>query len=170
MSSKEIFDELVVHCTIELFQSRNIELRRGPEVDTPIEYAAIIGFTSDEVRGMIGLGMYPTTLQYLASKNPGVAANAEDWLGESVNQLVGRFKNKLMRYNVAVSLALPTVLRGVHLRFLSTGPADPWTYSFETEGGPICAWLDVRHNPDLVLAPTCDPEMQGTPEGELMLF
>ena len=170
MSNNTIFDALVVQCTTELFQARDIELHRGVELDTPIEYAAIIGFASDDVRGMLGLGMYPSTLEHLARKQGALNLNAEDWLGESVNQLLGRLKNKLMGYNVVISLALPTVLRGIHLRFLSTGPDGLWTYSFESEGGPVCAWLDVRHAPDFTLIPTDDPEMHGTPEGEMLLL
>jgi hypothetical protein len=170
MSNRAIFDELLVACTTDLFQARDIELSRTSDLDTPIEYAAIIGFASDEVRGMLGLGMYPSTLERLASKYAGSAASLEDWLGECVNQLLGRLKNKLLGYDVIITLALPTVLRGVHLRFLSTGPAGLWTYSFETAGGPICVWCDVRHAENFVLAPSSDPETKGTAEGELLLF
>lgn len=170
MSNKGIFDELLVTCTTDLFGARGIELSRTSDLDTPIEYAAIIGFASDEVRGMLGLGMYPSTLERLASKHAGSTASLEDWLGECVNQLIGRVKNKLLGYDVVITLALPTVLRGVHLRFLSTGPSGLWTYSFASVGGPICVWCDVRHADDFVLTPTSDPEMKGTDEGELLLF
>jgi hypothetical protein len=169
MSNKQVFDELIVQCVTELFRARNIELEPGPEQTSPIEYAAIIGFASDEVRGMLGLGMQESSLQKFALKTT-TLPNCEDWLGESVNQLLGRFKNKLMGYNVTVSLALPTVLRGIQLHFLATGTAGLWTYSFESESGSVCAWLDVRHAPNFVLGPTSDPKMQGAPEGELLLF
>ncbi|HMJ15093.1 MAG TPA: chemotaxis protein CheX [Polyangiaceae bacterium] len=170
MSNKPIFDELLVTCATELFRARGFELRRTSDLDTPIEYAAIIGFASDEVRGMLGLGMYPSTLERLASKHAGSAASLEDWLGECVNQLLGRLKNKLLSYDVVITLALPTVLRGVHLRFLATGPAGLWTYSFDSDGGPICVWCDVRHAEGLVLVPSSDPELKSTDEGELLLF
>ncbi len=169
MSQKQVFDELIIQCTTELFRARSVELRHTQAPSSPIEYAAIIGFTADDVRGMVGLGMDAASLQSLAGRALS-EPNCEDWLGESVNQLLGRFKNKLMGYDVVISLALPTVLRGIHLRFLATGPAGLWTYNFDTEKGPLCAWLDVRHESDFVLTPTTDPEMQGTPEGELLLF
>lgn len=137
----------------------------------PIEFAATLGFSADKVRGMIGLGMDPGTLQQLVTRDgSGADVNIEDWLAESVNQLLGRIKNKLMAYDLLVSLALPTVLRGVHLRFVGGQKAGLWTYSFESAAGPLFVWLDVRRDPDFELVATRDPEKQAMPEGELVLF
>jgi hypothetical protein len=43
-------------------------------------------------------------------------------------------------------------------------------YTFLSDAGPFCVWLDVRCEPDFVLRPTSDPEMRGTPEGERLVF
>lgn len=171
--SKAIFDQLVIQCTTELFGARGIEVRGIGDLVGPIEYAATLGFSADKVRGMLGLGMERVTLQFLVSKDTAASepdGNAEDWLGETANQLLGRIKNKLMAYNVLVSLALPSVLRGLHLRFVSQQPSALWTYCFESEGGMIFVWLDLRHDPDFVLTLTRDPDMHAVPEGELVLF
>jgi hypothetical protein len=172
MNNKAVFDELVAACASELFQAHGVELRATSRLDDTMEYAATIGFSSDMLRGMLGLGMNPATLEQLIAREnlPPSIGLAEDWLAESVNQLLGRLKNKLLQYDLLVSLALPTVLRGVCLRFLSTRPATLWTYPFESDVGPISIWLDVRHDAGLILKLTSDPEMQGTPEGELVLF
>jgi hypothetical protein len=172
MNNKAVFDELVTACASELFEGRGVPIRPTSRMDEAIEYAATIGFSSDTVRGMLGLGMNPATLENLTAKENLSTAGGlgEDWLAESVNQLLGRLKNKLLGYDLTVSLALPTVLRGVCLRFLSTRPAALWTYPFESDAGPISVWLDVRHDAGLILRPTSDPEMQGTPEGDLVLF
>jgi hypothetical protein len=172
MDNKGVFDELMKACTCELFLARGVELRVVEHANDDMEYAATIGFSSDTMRGMLGLGMSPDTLERLVARENLSSAGGlgEDWLAESVNQLLGRLKNKLLRYNLEVSLALPTVLRGVSLRFLSTRPAALWTYLFESDAGPISVWLDVRHAAGLVLSPTSDPEMQGAPEGDLLLF
>lgn len=172
MSNKDIFDELVAACATELFQARGVTLQPTKRFDGAIEYAATIGFSADRVRGMLGLGMSPVTLEALVRNEHLTVspANTEDWLAESVNQLLGRLKNKLLGYDLVVSLALPTVLRGVSLNFLSTGPESLWRYSFEGEPGLISVWLDVRSEASLVLKSTDDPNMRGVPEGELMLF
>jgi len=171
--SKAIFDQLVIQCTTELFSARGIEVRTGGDLVGPIEYAATLGFSADKMRGMLGLGMEQVTLQSLVGKDTDASdpgGNAEDWLGETANQLLGRVKNKLMAYGVLVSLALPSVLRGLHLRFVSPQPAALWTYCFESEAGMVFVWLDLRHDPDFVLALTGNPDMHAVQEGELVLF
>ena len=172
MSTKTVFDELVVASASELFAARGIEARSSVESTASIEYAATLGFSSDLMRGVIGIGMSPDTMQRLMSedRHAGPACNGEDWLAESVNQLLGRLKNKLMRYGIVMSIALPTVLQGVRLQFLGIGSTSLWTYALETDFGPFWVWLDVRSERELVLTEVNDPELEGTPEGELVLF
>jgi hypothetical protein len=170
MGNREVFDQLVVASATELFRHRGIELEPTTVRDAPIEYAAVIGFAADDMRGMVGLGMDPDTLRNLAAHVGAAGVNPEDWLGESANQLLGRLKNKLLDYGVAVGVALPTVLRGVRLEFLATAARPLWTYGFQSDAGWMCAWLDVRLPAEFVLTRTDDPELRGTPEGELLLF
>jgi hypothetical protein len=171
MNTKTVFDQLVVASTTELFQRRGIEVELGTAAAASVEYAGTMGFAADSMRGMIGLGMSPSTLQDLVVNDcqAGPGVNCEDWLAESVNQLLGRLKNKLMPYGVVLSPALPTVLRGVRLEFLGRA-STLWTYSLESPFGSLWVWLDVRHEGELVLVASEDPELKGTPEGELLLF
>jgi hypothetical protein len=171
MSAKEVFDQAVTASITELFEARGIRIRSTHETTASIEYAATLGFSSDRVRGMIGLGMSPDTMHALMAKDDDAlpAGNAEDWLAESVNQLLGRLKNKLMRYGLLLSVALPTVLKGVRLQFLGSG-STLWTYGMQSDQGPFWVWLDVRTDQELVLTHVDDPNLQGTPEGELVLF
>jgi hypothetical protein len=172
MSNKTVFDQLVTSATSELFAARGIDVRIVPGTDVSIEYAATIGFASDGMRGVIGLGMSPGTLQLMTAREQpaGTTYIGEDWLAESANQLLGRLKNKLLRYGVVLSIALPTVLQGVRLQFLATGTTTLWTHALESELGPFWVWLDVRCNQELVLTQSDDPDLQGTAEGELLLF
>jgi len=172
MSNKSVFDQLVTSAASELFAARGIDVRVVPGADVSIEYAATIGFASHGMRGMIGLGMSPGTLQRMTSRDQpvGTTYNAEDWLAESANQLLGRLKNKLLRYGVTLSIALPTVLQGVRLQFLATGTTTLWTHALDSDLGPFWVWLDVRCDEELVLAIVDDPNLEATPEGELLLF
>jgi hypothetical protein len=171
MSNKSVFDELVTACANDLFRGRGIELTLANELK-PIEYAVTIGFTADQVRGVIGLATGPATLSALieADQEVGAEVIAEDWLAETVNQLAGRLKNKLIGRGVTVGLALPTVLRGMRLEFLSTGRNDIWTYAFETGAGALCVWLDVRFDAGFELAYLGSSELSAATEGELVLF
>jgi len=172
MSTRTVFDELVTSCATDLFRARGIEVRSTTGLETSVEYAGTIGFSTDGLRGMIGLGMGPETLQRLVAEDrqAGPRYNAEDWLAESVNQLIGRIKNKLMKQSVVLSIALPTVLRGVRLQFLGGSATTLWTYPMETAAGRLWVWLDVRSERELELTPSDDPEMHGPPEGDLVLF
>jgi hypothetical protein len=172
MSTRTVFDELVTSCATELFRGRGIDVRSTTGLEASVEYAGTIGFSTDGMRGMIGLGMGPETLERLvaADREAGPGSNFEDWLAESVNQLIGRLKNKLIGYGVVLSIALPTVLRGVRLEFVGMKQTPLWTYPLESEQGRLCVWLDVRTDRELVLTASNDPEMHGTPEGELVLF
>jgi len=172
MSNKTVFDQLVTSAASELFAARGIGVRPAAGADVSIEYAATIGFASDGMRGVIGLGMSPGTLQRMTTQDQpkGTTYNGEDWLAESANQLLGRLKNKLLRYGVVLSIALPTVLQGVRLQFLGTGTTTLWTHALDSDLGPFWVWLDVRCNEQLVLAEVDDPSVEGAPEGELLLF
>jgi CheY-specific phosphatase CheX len=171
MSNKSVFDELVEACANDLFAGRGIELTASSELK-PIEYAVTIGLTADHLRGVMGLATSPETLPRLIRADREVGPNVieEDWLAESVNQLAGRVKNKLISRGVAVGLALPTVLRGMRLEFLSTGKNDLWTYSFESPAGALCIWLDVRFDAGFELAHFGSSELHAASEGELVLF
>jgi hypothetical protein len=172
MSTRDVFDELVTASATDLFRARGIDVRPASRSEASVEYAATIGFSTDGMRGMIGLGMSPETLHSLVARDghAGPAFNAEDWLAESVNQLLGRLKNKLMGYGVTLSIALPSVLRGVRLEFVGTRSTTLWTSPLDSDAGRVWVWLDVRTDRELVLVQSNDPEMQGTPEGELLLF
>src|SRR5688572_11128468 len=104
MSAKDVFDQLVASSITELFAARGIQVRSTTQSGASIEYAATLGFSSDRMRGMIGLGMSPDTMRAMMARehNAGPPGNAEDWLAESVNQLLGRLKNKLMGYGLVL--------------------------------------------------------------------
>jgi hypothetical protein len=95
---------------------------------------------------------------------------AEDWLGEAANQLLGRIKNRLLGHGLVVSIALPTVLRGVELKLMAAGDSVLCTYGFESPAGDVCAWLDVLCDPSLTLVPNDDPALHSAPEGAVELF
>jgi hypothetical protein len=172
MTNKQIFDDLITACTTEFLHAAGVEFCSSIETEVVMEYASVIGFSGNDMRGVIGLGMSGPTLGQLAGFRaiPNVDAPMEDWLGEASNQLLGRLKNKLLGYGTIVSIALPMTLRGVRLQFISTRAMGVWTYGFDSKAGQICVWLDVRVKDGFVLTPSNDADMQGVPEGELMLF
>ncbi|HYO94895.1 MAG TPA: chemotaxis protein CheX [Polyangiaceae bacterium] len=177
-SNKQIFDQLIRTCVRELIEQCGLKVSDSQGAAAPMERAAAVGFSGDQVRGAIGLGMQATTLQRLADAQAPPAQDAalerdallEDWLGETANQLLGRFKNRLLGHGASVSMALPMVLRGLRMQFASDRDDRVTTYVFDSAEGPICVWLDVRVHDGFLLTTATNPELLGAPEGALMLF
>jgi hypothetical protein len=171
MSNTDILNQIVAGTTRDLFASYEIDLEPTAEGTSEMEYAALIGFAADEARGVVGLAMSGETLVRICElAQAGRSASPEDWLGENVNQLLGRIKSSLMKYGVAVSIALPTVLRGVRLQLMPRAVPGVSTQSFQSSFGSVVSWIDVRWTDERDLTLTTDPEMQATAEGELILF
>ncbi len=168
----ELLNELVMQCTIDLFQVGGVEVRAVAERQHSMEYAVVVGFSGDKLRGVIGLGMASGALGELATRHAGTgdAVVGQDWLGETGNQLLGRIRNRLLGYGVVVSIALPTVLRGVELRLLATNVPGLSTYVFASDVGDVCVWLDVSWEQGFALPTSDDPALRGTPEGFVDLF
>lgn len=171
-SSTVLLNELIMQCTNEFFQSRGVSLHEGAARDGVIEHAAAIGFSSREMRGVVGIGMETATLRRIVAMQPllGAHVSVEDWLGEAANQLLGRFKNKLVSYGPVVSIALPMVLRGMRMQFVPIGAEGLWTHVAQSGAGQVWVWLDVRMSDDVVLERSTDPDVQSAPEGAMVLF
>jgi CheY-specific phosphatase CheX len=171
-SNNLLLQNLMTACTVEFFESRGVPLRPVSAPTAAIERAAAIGFSSKEMRGVVGIGMETSTLHAIVAAQPLLTekVSRDDWLGEAANQLLGRFKNKLIAHGAIVSIALPMVLRGIRMQFISIGAEGLWTYAAESDRGQVYVWLDVRMADGLVLARSEDPDAQSAAEGELVLF
>jgi hypothetical protein len=171
-TNTQILNELMTRCTHEFFQSRSVPLREASVATGVIEHAAAIGFSSKEIRGVVGIGMETTTLQRIVAMQPLISDRVplDDWLGEGANQLLGRFKNKLVSYGASVSIALPMILRAMRLQFVSVGAEGLWMHVADSSAGQICVWLDVRIAEGLRLTLSTDPDAQSAAEGAMVLF
>jgi len=172
MVSQSAFDPLLRKSVVEFFRGNRLELSETTEADLVLEHAAVIGFSGAEVRGVLGIGMGNATLERIArsvstcSSNPG----GDDWLGEASNQLLGRFKNKLYREGgVAVSMALPMVLRGLQVHFVWGSTAARSLHTFGTPAGRISVWLDLLTQESLRLSTPVEVDC-GPLEGEMLVF
>jgi hypothetical protein len=171
-SNAELLNGLMEQSTREFFQSRNVTLHASSATTCLIEHASAIGFSSKEIRGVVGVGMETETLQRIVATQPLISGRVppDDWLGEAANQLLGRFKNKLMSYGAIVSVALPMILRGMRMQFVAVGTEGLWTETVDSSAGPICVWLDARISEGVTLTLSTDPDAQSAAEGEMMLF
>ncbi|CAN5896723.1 hypothetical protein BH11MYX4_BH11MYX4_50180 [soil metagenome] len=172
MTNRHIIDAIVTSCTRELFSLHDTELKRSADAHEPHDYVTVIGFYGDGMRGALGLGIDRRLIvrmleQYADSVSPPVGA--EDFVGETANQLLGRVKNQLLAYGVDFGIALPMVLRGIEVH-LAKSATEVWPYHFAAPDGSVTVWFDARIEPGLVLERVATPDDVVAREGELTMF
>jgi CheY-specific phosphatase CheX len=128
------------------------------------ELCGILGFTGDQLCGSVVLSATPDAI---SSSNPIGDGPTRGWVAELTNQLVGRFKNSLLRSGVEVMMSIPVVLTAAHLMPMPQAALAP--ARFAVGSGFLTLWLEVEVDPDLVLGePSADLGIAA--EGETLLF
>lgn len=172
MTSYDVFESLIIECNEALFESYGLTVEHSPNAEREeiweedLSLAGIIGFTSKELRGSLVLGVSDSIL----AKIDASATSHRDWIQELANQLLGRAKNRLLRFGVEIQMTTPLSMRGLHL-VLEARSAEARPLLFRTrDGGAICALPDVEIKPgfELVEDPSLDAECPS--EGDMLLF
>jgi CheY-specific phosphatase CheX len=151
--AQELFHDYGVSCSTAAVQPEPERLLCG-----------ILGFTGDQLCGCAVISASETAI---AQSNPIHDGATRAWVAELTNQLVGRFKNALLRCGVEIAMSIPVVLTATQLTPLSQTQADP--IRLDVGGGSFAIWLEVETGPDLTLADP-GPESLIAAEGEAMLF
>lgn len=165
---RAIVREQLSDSCIRLFEAYGVTLVADPpggaaELDD-LSMVGVIGFTSNQMRGTMVLAA--TDAPLTASNR--VMAPARDWIAELSNQLLGRFKNRLIPFGVELQMSTPLSLRGSQLRLVTTERAlEPDI--FMSPNGKVAVWLDVEASPDLVLAAPVGVSDVAS-EGDTLLF
>lgn len=172
MNNRDIIDTIVTGCARELFALHDTELTAAEEVHEPHDYVTVIGFYGESMRGALGLGIdrriVTRILEQYADTNH-FPVGAEDFVGETANQLVGRVKNRLLAYGVEFGIALPMVLRGIEVH-LAKSTSEVWPYRFSSTEGAITVWFDARIEPGVVLEHSEGSTDTIACEGEVTMF
>ena len=128
------------------------------------ELCGILGFTGDHVCGSVVLSATPDAI---SSSNPIGDGATRGWVSELTNQLVGRFKNTLLRSGVELVMSIPVVLTGTQLLPMPQAAIAPTRLAVGS--GFLTLWLELEIDPDLVLAEP-NGEHAIAAEGETLLF
>lgn len=171
---------IVVESCTDLFTSYGAPLTYAAECPTLAMYgqciAAFIGFTSPQMRGSLLLATSLGLIQMSHPIDPRLvrdpAADLQDWTGELANQLLGRIKNKLVPYGLALELTTPMCLVSREARVVSARPEGARVYQFKGMGMDLYVRLDAAVAPGfaLTLAGDQGPVTLAPAEGEMMLF
>ena len=157
--------EILANKTRELFADYGVTCEVATEPVQPARLlCGILGFTGDRLCGSV---VVSATHEAIAASNPIGDGATRGWVAELTNQVVGRFKNAVLRCGVEVAMSVPVVLTATQLTPLPQTKADP--ICFSVGGGIVTVWLEVEADAELVLTePSADAMVAA--EGEAMLF
>jgi chemotaxis protein CheX len=172
------FDTVVESSARALFGAHGVPL--GAQTNdfgvTPGDHdvAGTIGFTSREVRGAV---LMTARRDVLARAWPADLRHREpsecdvyDWAGELVNQLLGRVKNAMVPFGLAIEQSTPTVVTGWRLHRAPASTNVARSYLFEVGGGSIAIYFDAVAAPGFTLPELHGDSPKAVAEGDLQLF
>jgi hypothetical protein len=149
----------------ELFADYGVTCSPGSSrVESGRLLCGILGFTGDQLCGSVVVSATPDAI---AESNPIRDGATRGWVAELTNQLVGRFKNALLRVGVEVAMSVPVVLTAAQLTPLPQHTSEPIRLDVGT--GYVAIWLEIDADPALALTEP-DPESTVAAEGEAILF
>lgn len=157
-----------------IFEHLGVAVEYGDEPETEVhDFACSIGFTSKTLRGNLTLTAREAFLAQTRPKEVrhGVASEFElcDWMGELGNQVLGRFKNRLLITGNAIVLGTPAVLSGFQIQ-RRRGRMPLYAERLaKTEVGSLAMHVTAEATGDFAIAGSGD-RSSAMPEGELQLF
>jgi hypothetical protein len=172
-----IIDALLQGSLVELFQAYGVaiaplprdvraEPERYPELSAQIGFNAATDGKCASASGRLSLSM-PTEVMDAMQAGRGLQGRHADWSRELVNQLMGRFKNRLLPYGAKLQAGLPSSIAREALEAQLARAASRRIYRARTLRGEIVAALEGTLNEAELsyTGPTTTPA-----EGELILF
>jgi CheY-specific phosphatase CheX len=143
-------------------------------VDSEKEYsemAGVIGFCTEQLSGNLVISTSEAVV--LSTVPAGVnRPQSSDWLGELSNQLLGRLKNQLRRFGVALQMSTPIVLVGPRLQIFGSAVSGVRAYRFGLAQGqtePLVIMLDLQAQDDFRLEQV-ELKEEIIPEGGELFF
>jgi hypothetical protein len=134
--------------------------------------AAFIGFGNDNVRGSLSLFGGREVFALLHPLPPTESSrDLVDWACELANQTMGRFRNRMLSYNVNFAFSVPQSALAEQLRLSSSfEPTQaPITFSFNNK--ILESWVELEIKPSFKFDdnPANDPS-PALVEGSVLLF
>jgi len=172
LETVSLIDGLVQDATRALFGTYGVkvDLDGSPVTRTlqSVALVSMIGFSSTVISGSLLLAMPDSVV---ARTLPTPEASLADWAGELSNQLLGRLKNHLLEYQVAINMSLPVVVSGGSLALPARQRPLTRNFSFVSDWGrmfvrmeiEVCATLELVREPG-------ERNKRGMDEGEILLF
>ncbi len=138
MESQQIIEARMRESCEDLLRSigltASLENRAGASIMVGSQIAAVVAFNGAQMRGSVttrsNVGFFAAT-RPIAPKGRADIEAMVDWAGEITNQLLGRFKNKMLAYGLDLQVGLPVTISGENLIETSAGTEGVVTYHFK---------------------------------------
>jgi hypothetical protein len=166
--------ELLAAKAHELFAAYGVPCKTSESVrPEDIQLCGVLGFSGEHLCGTVVIG---ASAEALAASNPVAPEPSRSWSAELANQLVGRFRNALLRRGVDVSVSVPVVLRAqlvpgaeriapIHL-VVGLGSAMIWL-ELEDQSAQLAGAMAEGSISGSV---SCLPAVEMLAEGDMLLF
>jgi hypothetical protein len=173
----ETLCELFESSCVELFSGLDCQIQKLAADDSAMGKApiAFIDAGSEDLELFIALHVPFSVLtmtypEFAAESIMAVSEEVlEDWISELSNQLVGRFKHKLLQNSCAITIGLPDLLYDGQTDQLPVNHLIPHHFYFDVDKEIVkCSLYLQILKADLTLAPS--QEDSGPAEGELEFF
>lgn len=173
----ETLCDLFESSCIELFSGLNCQIQKLAADDSIMGKAPIayIDAGSEDIELFVALHVPFSVLtmtypEFAAESIMAVSEEVlEDWISELANQLMGRFKHKLLQNSCQITIGLPDLLYDGQSDQLPVKHLVPHHFFFDVDREIVkCSLYLQILNPNLTLAPSQEDEGPG--EGELEFF
>ena len=173
-AARTAIDTILQSSTVELFHSQGVAV--APLRPCPLgnqrrfyEWVGLIHFEATSVSGVLTVS---TPMAVWSSRAAGAASSADsetlaDWHREIANQLMGRIKNRLLKFQLVLNPRLPSALSGAALELHRKRSASEILYRFRALRGDVLVVVDAPLDRAIL---AYSGGMQVAREGELILF
>lgn len=145
-AGRSSIDILVQNATVQVFQTYGVAvapIARTPNASLSYDRSELAGTITFSFAGTQGsmLLCVPLPVLTLMKNDLSDASHALDWIRELTNQLMGRIKNRLLRFQVDLRLGMPTSAKAEHLLGRSRMASPPALYQFRSMRGDVSVAL-----------------------------
>lgn len=173
-AARATIDTILQSSAVELFHTQGIAV--APLVPLAVgtqqrfyDWVGLIGFDTEMLSGTLTVSVPPAILQ---SRDPAPSAGAEvswqaDWVRELANQLLGRVKNRLSKFQVVLRTRLPTSMSGSALELHRRRTPSEMLYRFRALRGDILVVVDAPLQKAILVYSAA---LQVAKEGDVILF
>ena len=165
----EVVHQSTKDAVYELFDSYGVSIQFSDLSESQQEningFLGMIGFSGVQIKGNLSVWAATEIIEKTGNSN----FDKTDWIAEIANQILGRIKNKLLRFDVELMMGIPTSIETGNL-ILNFIQRNVKKYRFtHGDGRQIVILLDTVFE-DILVNESTKTADEAVEEGETLLF